>query len=530
MRSAAFWIFCGVVAAALLGLVAAVAFWSGATLVGDSAALARVDVQPLGGTLASAQAFGPDGRRIPLDVRGGKLTPQKRLLPGERIAVEVVVRRPGWLGWALGKERRERLTVRTPVADVSERWLTVSPGSAVRVRFDHPVSSVAYGPSGRPAREVPGGGRRTVTLLLAQRPATGSVEIAASARPWELLGSPVTVSWFPAARLPVMLSRPAAHARISPAEPIRLTFSKAVADVFGSARPSFAPPVRGQWNETDSHTLTFIPSGLGVALASDLHMRLPKPVAQPTEAGVVQTTQTLDWTVPPGSLLRLQQLLAEQGYLPVTWLPSGAEVARTPRSELSAAIDPPSGSFAWRYSNTPSELQRLWTPGQPNQVTRGAVMMFEHDHGLAVDAFAGAHVWQALLADAVAGKQRNGGYSYVYVHRNVPQLLTLWHNGDVVLTSPGNTGVPAAPTQLGTWPVFEHVRVGTMSGTNPDGSHYHDPGIRWISYFHRGDALHSFTRASFGTPQSLGCVELPLDAAARVWPYTPIGTLVTVED
>src|SRR5665213_3875460 len=97
------------------------------------------------------------------------------------------------------------------------------------------------------------------------------------------------------------------------------------------------------------------------------------------------------------------------------------------------------------------------------------------------------------------------------------QLLTLWHNGDVVLTSPGNTGVPAAPTQLGTWPVFEHLRVGTMSGTNPDGSHYHDPGIRWISYFHRGDALHSFTRASFGTPQSLGCVELPLTTAAKVW-------------
>jgi hypothetical protein len=36
-------------------------------------------------------------------------------------------------------------------------------------------------------------------------------------------------------------------------------------------------------------------------------------------------------------------------------------------------------------------------------------------------------------------------------------------------------------------------------------------------------------RASFGTLQSLGCVELPLASAANVWPYTPIGTLVTVE-
>jgi lipoprotein-anchoring transpeptidase ErfK/SrfK len=77
--------------------------------------------------------------------------------------------------------------------------------------------------------------------------------------------------------------------------------------------------------------------------------------------------------------------------------------------------------------------------------------------------------------------------------------------------------------------VFEHIPVGRMSGRNPDGSHYDDPGIRWISYFHGGEALHAFNRASFGTPQSLGCVELPLASAAKVWPYTPIGTLVTIE-
>ncbi len=78
--------------------------------------------------------------------------------------------------------------------------------------------------------------------------------------------------------------------------------------------------------------------------------------------------------------------------------------------------------------------------------------------------------------------------------------------------------------------MFEHIPTGTMSGQNPDGSHYHDTGIRWISYFHRGEALHAFNRTSFGTPQSLGCVELPLASAAKVWPYTPIGTLVTIEN
>jgi hypothetical protein len=157
-------------------------------------------------------------------------------------------------------------------------------------------------------------------------------------------------------------------------------------------------------------------------------------------------------------------------------------------------------------------------------------MMFEGSHGLAVDGVAGAAVRHALLADAIAGKRRASGYSYVYVRSSVPQSLTLWHNGHTVLSSPGNTGVPAAPTQLGTFPVFEHIVVGTMSGTNPDGSHYHDPGIRYISYFNGGDAIHAFNRAPFGTPQSLGCVELPLASAAKVWPYTPIGTLVTIEN
>ena len=69
-----------------------------------------------------------------------------------------------------------------------------------------------------------------------------------------------------------------------------------------------------------------------------------------------------------------------------------------------------------------------------------------------------------------------------------------------------------------TFPVFEHIPIGTMRGRNPDGSHYNDPGIRYISYFNHGDAIHAFTRASFGTPQSLGCVELQLVAAATVWP------------
>jgi hypothetical protein len=510
---------------AFSGFVAAALLWSGATLASDAVALARIEVQPLGGTLESAHASGPDGRAIPLTLDHGRLTPRDKLAPGEQVSVEVVIRRPGWLGWLIGTERRERLSVRAPVAQLHSRWLTVPAGQPVRVAFDEPVTAVVYSVAGS-VRHTDGT-RRAISL--GRRAVTGSAEISAAARTWERLGAPVFVSWFPASRVPVLISSPQPGARITPVTPLRLTFSQPVADVLGSARPILSPPTRGRWRDVDSHTLLFVPAAPGLPFASELHLSVEQAVAV-RSGHTVRATRRIGWTVPAGSTLRLQQLLAEAGYLPLDWTAASGAVPRTPLSEEAAAITAPAGSFHWRYGNIPPELRSLWAPGLTTEMTRGAVMMFEHDHGLAADGLAGAQVWAALIADAIAGTRRDSGYSYVYVHRNLPQSLNLWHNGQLILTSPGNTGVPAAPTQLGTFPVFEHIPVGTMSGRNPDGSHYNDPGIRYISYFNHGDAIHSFTRASFGTPQSLGCVELPLAAAAKVWPYTPIGTLVTVEN
>ena len=66
-----------------------------------------------------------------------------------------------------------------------------------------------------------------------------------------------------------------------------------------------------------------------------------------------------------------------------------------------------------------------------------------------------------------------------------------------------------------------------MQGTNPDGSKYADP-VYYVSYFDGGDAVHYFPRYSYGYYQSLGCVELPWDAAKKAWPYLTYGSLVTV--
>jgi hypothetical protein len=67
-----------------------------------------------------------------------------------------------------------------------------------------------------------------------------------------------------------------------------------------------------------------------------------------------------------------------------------------------------------------------------------------------------------------------------------------------------------------------------MKGLNPDGTKYADP-VWYVSYFSSGEAVHYFPRGSYGFPQSLGCVELPWDSAAKAWPYLTYGSLVTVD-
>ena len=134
-----------------------------------------------------------------------------------------------------------------------------------------------------------------------------------------------------------------------------------------------------------------------------------------------------------------------------------------------------------------------------------------------------------MQAAAAGQPDSYGHYDWVDVSTARPEQVRVWRDGQLVYSTAANTGIEAAPTELGTWPVYARYTSTTMSGTNPDGSKYKDPGVPWVSYFHGGDALHGFIRASYGSPQSLGCVEMPPSNAQVVYPYTPLGTPVTVE-
>lgn len=527
-------------AGAVVVLAAVIGFGlSGVDLATGDAALAQVQLGAFAGTLVSATARGPHGTAVPVTVHDDQVTPLRHVLPGTTLTVTVHVRRPDWSGWALGHDVDEQLVVRTPSAHLRTHWTTLRAGASLRVAFDAPVARLAYGTSGHVHHVVLQHPQQVVSLGRQTAPA-GALVVAGAPRAWEQLPRTRTVTWFPPGASTLAVANPAPGATLKPLSPLRLTFSKPVS-ALGAARPTFATAVGGRWHRADSHTLVFTPTGTGFGLGATVQMTLPPgadlvgangsaattgttiPAAAPTSGGDVAT-----WTVPPGSTLRLHELLAQLGYLPLAFHSAGRRVAPDDGAQLAAAVDPPKGSFDWRWK-LPGELTSQWSPDTATAITRGALMAFQSDRGLTVDGLPGPSVWSALFAALRAHKVNTSGYSYVLVHRDATtQTATLFHNGRTITSTPANTGVPAAPTELGTFPVYLRYDETTMAGTNPDGSRYSDPGIRWVSYFNGGDALHAFDRASYGTPQSVGCVEMPEAAAGKIYPYTPIGTLVQI--
>jgi lipoprotein-anchoring transpeptidase ErfK/SrfK len=162
-------------------------------------------------------------------------------------------------------------------------------------------------------------------------------------------------------------------------------------------------------------------------------------------------------------------------------------------------------------------------------VLQGALMRFQYVHSLTTTGQMNTSTWHTLTKAVIEHQTDPTSYDYVYVSEKQPESVTLYQNGKKIFSTLANTGITAAPTENGTYPVYLRFTVTTMSGTLPDGQTYDDTGIPWVSYFHGGDALHGFIRSSYGYPQSLGCVEMPFADAAVLWPHTPIGTLVSVQ-
>ncbi|HVU60820.1 MAG TPA: L,D-transpeptidase family protein [Mycobacteriales bacterium] len=315
----------------------------------------------------------------------------------------------------------------------------------------------------------------------------------------------------PAAPLHVVSVLPAT---LTGTTPLVVTFRSALPS--DSALPTLTPAVPGTWTRSGS-TATFVPSQ-AYPPSTKFKVQLVRRSGHPA-ATIARPTSV------NGSLRFADQILARLGYLPLT---SAAAAPADAAAEAAAVYDPPPGRLTWRFHDTPATIKKDWKTGRDNVVLRGAVIAFQHQSHLTQDGAIGPATWRKLEAADLAHTVDPDKYSYVSANLYEPQTLSVWVDGKTVLTSPVNGGVAGAPTPLGTYPVYLRYTATTMQGTNPDGSKYKDPGVPWVNYFSGGSAVHGFPRASYGFPQSVGCLELPIDTAKTVYGLIDYGTLVTV--
>jgi peptidoglycan hydrolase-like protein with peptidoglycan-binding domain len=314
---------------------------------------------------------------------------------------------------------------------------------------------------------------------------------------------------------------------VTAADPVRVVFSSALAA--RSPLPTFSPPVAGQWR-ADGSALVFTPA-VPFGPVTEETLRIPAGV-RPVTGSALGRPVTSVFQVGGYSTLRLEQLLAQLGYLPLTWAAQNGSTLHATSGSVLTAKHTDSGSsqsgsaFRWQGAY-PDALTSQWQPGTPGVILTGAIMAFQSDRGLQMTGTATAGLWQALLAAAASGKDNRHGYTYALVSKALPETLTVWHNGQVVFHGLANTGAPATPTPDGTFPVYLRRPFQVMQGVMPDGTPYADPA-QFVSFFNGDYAVHSMQRASYGSPQSLGCVELPVSEAQQVWPYLTYGSLVTI--
>ena len=295
----------------------------------------------------------------------------------------------------------------------------------------------------------------------------------------------------------------------------------------GSPHPTVSPAIAGAWT-TKGSSEYFSPVST-LEPCTSYRLTIPASI-QATGQTPLGKSRTIPLQVACPPVKALQQALARQGYLPYTFhslygvhLPGGPE---TRSMAAHHAFHIPTGVMVSNVHDAPP-----LDYGQLDETTQGALTVFEAAHGIAASESNGAsnaQVWRSLLAAETDGRRDPSPYTFVTVTESTPETLEVHKGNHVILSSPANTGVAGAETPQGIFPIFARDVSTTMIGTDPDGTKYDDPDVPWVNYFNGGDAVHGYERASYGVPQSNGCVELPVTTAKTVFGMLALGDIVYI--
>jgi len=364
-----------------------------------------------------------------------------------------------------------------------------------------------------------------VTVLLLVLTLTVVAVMAASGhhKLGNLLGSGAASASVPVAPLPAthVLALPSPKVT-NGTEPLSVVLSAPVAAT--SPPPTLRPAVAGSWAAVGNAEVFTPVSTLEPCSTYTLTVWANTVATGHTPLGH-RKTLGLQVACPPTA--GLQQALARLGYLGASFhpqytvqIPPGAE---TRREAAVHAFHPPRGRLAPNPSSAPQVDM-----GQLDEATKGALTVYQSDRDLEPTGEPDRATWASLLSSEVANRHDRTPYTWVSVTESLPETLEVHHGDHVVFSTPANTGVPGAETAQGTFPIFARFVSTTMSGTDVDGTKYVVPDVPWVNYFNGGDAVHGYPRASYGFPQSNGCVELPIEAAHTVFGMLQLGDLVQV--
>jgi peptidoglycan hydrolase-like protein with peptidoglycan-binding domain len=305
-------------------------------------------------------------------------------------------------------------------------------------------------------------------------------------------------------------------------EPLKVTLSAPPAP--SSPQPTLRPAVAGSWSIVGNAEVFTPVSTLEPCSTYTLTVWANTVATAHSRVGRRQTIG-LHVACPP--IAGLQQALAHLGYLGANFHPvyifHSPRGPETRREAALHAFHPPRGALV----PDPSDAPPVET-GQLDETTRGALAVYQSDRGLEPTGEPDYATWASLLAAETADRRDPRPYTWVTVSESIPETLEVHRGHHIAMSTPANTGVPGAETPQGIFPIFSRFVSTTMSGTDVDGTKYVVPDVPWVNYFNGGDAVHGYPRASYGSPQSNGCVELPIEAAHTVFGMLGIGDIVEV--
>ena len=157
-------------------------------------------------------------------------------------------------------------------------------------------------------------------------------------------GGPTTS--VPVAPLTVASSVPASGATQVPSDQV-VTVTMSGPVLSGVDSPVFSPPVSGTWRQAGTRSLVFDATAPFLPTSTET-LTVPAGSAGPRSAhgGELAAPVTITFGVAQASTERLQQLLAQLDYLPLTFTATGAT---PPNGGASSQA----GAFAWRWTTLP---------------------------------------------------------------------------------------------------------------------------------------------------------------------------------